>query len=560
MEKTSGADHPLPSNADKPFMGNGWREDMCKSWQDVPADHDGMQPVITDAKKEKNPGSPPPERTLLESQMKALLIYPEFPDTFWSFKHALKFIRKRASLPPLGLLTVAAMLPGEWEKRLVDVNVRQLSDDDLNWADIVFISAMVIQRPSTLRILARCKAAGLTIVAGGPLFTAEYDQFEDVDHFILNEAELTLPPFLSDLEQNHAKRVYESSEFPEIQTTPAPLWELAELKHYATMAIQYSRGCPYDCEFCNITALFGHKPRVKTAEQIIRELDGLYQLRWRSSVFFVDDNFIGNRRHLKEALLPALIEWRKNKIGITFNTEVSINLADDEVLMEQMVKAGFNMVFIGVETPNEESLAECNKKQNKNRNLVEDVKRIQRSGMQVQGGFIVGFDSDTPSIFQRQIEFIQKSGIVTAMVGLLQAPKGTRLYERLAKEGRLLGVFSGDNVDGRTNIIPKMNLDVLHKGYKSVVGYLYDAPNYFERVKTFLQEYRAPKITVPLNFEYILAFFRSIIQLGIIDKERAHYWKLFFWTLFRHPRLFPLAITFAIYGYHFRQVCDLHIL
>jgi radical SAM superfamily enzyme YgiQ (UPF0313 family) len=491
--------------------------------------------------------------------MKVLLIYPEFPDTFWSFKHALKFIRKQASLPPLGLLTVAAMLPSQWEKRLVDLNVRKLSEQDLAWADMAFIGAMAVQRNSATQIIARCKAAGLKVVAGGPLFTAESDQFENVDYFILNEAELTLPPFLDDLGQGCAKRVYTSKEFPDIQQTPAPLWELLEIKSYATMAIQYSRGCPFDCEFCNITVLFGHKPRVKTAGQIVRELDGLYQLGWRSGVFFVDDNLIGNKKHLKENLLPALIEWRKGKPGVSFHTEVSINLADDEELMNLMVAAGFNMVFIGVETPDDDSLAECNKKQNRRRDLVEDIKRIQRSGMQVQGGFIIGFDSDTPSIFQRQIEFIQKSGIVTAMVGLLQAPIGTRLYERLKHEGRLLSVFSGDNVDGTTNIIPKMSLDVLHKGYKTVVNYLYAPKNYYARVKTFLREYKAPKLKVELDFEYILAFFRSIVRLGILDKERTHYWKLFFWTLFRRPKLFPLAITFAIYGYHFRQVCNLHI-
>ena len=491
--------------------------------------------------------------------MKALLIYPEFPDTFWSFRHALKFIRKRASLPPLGLLTVAAMLPTQWEKRLIDLNVRKLAEEDLVWADTAFISAMVVQRTSAQQIIARCKAAGLKVVVGGPLFTAEHDQFEEVDHFILNEAELTLPPFLRDLDDGCAKRVYTSDEFPDIQVTPAPLWELLEIRRYATMAIQYSRGCPFDCGFCNITVLFGHRPRVKTAEQIICELDALYQLGWRSGVFFVDDNFIGNKRNLKENLLPALIEWRKDKTGITFHTEVSINLADDEELMNLMAEAGFNMVFIGVETPDEESLAECNKKQNRRRDLIEDIKRIQRSGMQVQGGFIIGFDSDTPSIFQKQIEFIQKSGIVTAMVGLLQAPIGTRLYERLKHEGRLLGSFSGDNVDGSTNIIPKMSLDVLHKGYKTVVNYLYAPKNYYARVKTFLKEYKAPKFKIGFDFEYILAFFRSIIRLGIIDKERVHYWKLFFWTLFRRPKLFPLAITFAIYGYHFRQVCNLHI-
>ncbi len=492
--------------------------------------------------------------------MKVLLIYPEFPDTFWSFKHALKFIRKKASLPPLGLMTVAAMLPSEWKKRMVDLNVGKLTEKDLAWADIAFVSAMVIQRESTQQVIARCKAAGLKVVAGGPLFTEEFEQFENVDHFVLNEAEITLPPFLKDLEQGCAKHIYTSTEFPDIHQTPAPLWELADLKRYATMAIQYSRGCPFDCEFCNITSLLGHRPRVKTAEQIVRELDGLYRLGWRGVVFFVDDNLIGNKRHLKESLLPALIEWRKNKRGFVFTTEVSINIADDQELLDLMSEAGFDTVFIGVETPDNESLAECNKKQNQRRDLVEDVKRIQRSGLQVQGGFIIGFDSDTPSIFQRQIEFIQKSGIVTAMVGLLQAPIGTRLYERLMGEGRLLGLMSGDNVDGTTNIIPKMNIDILHKGYKTVIDSLYAPKNYYARVITFLKEYKTPKIAVPLDFEHFMAFFRSILRLGIIDKERIHYWKLFFWTLFRRPQLFPLAITFAIYGYHFRQVMDLHVL
>ncbi|MEW6402347.1 MAG: B12-binding domain-containing radical SAM protein [Chloroflexota bacterium] len=491
--------------------------------------------------------------------MKVLLIYPEFPDTFWSFKHALQFIRKRASLPPLGLLTVAGMLPDEWEKRLVDLNVRKLTERDLAWADMALVSAMVVQRQSAQQLIARCKAAGLKVVAGGPLFTAEHQQFKEVDHFILNEAELTLPPFLADLEQGCAKRLYTASAFADIHQTPAPLWKLADLKRYATMAIQFSRGCPYNCDFCNVTVLFGHRPRVKTAAQIIHELDGLYRSGWRNSVFFVDDNLIGNKKILKESLLPALIEWRKDKVGMTFHTEVSINLADDEELMQLMVKAGFNMVFIGIETPSEESLAECGKKHNRNRDLIEDIKRIQRSGMQVQGGFIVGFDSDTPSIFQRQIDFIQKSGIVTAMVGMLQAPFGTRLYQRLAGEGRLLGVFSGDNVDGMTNIIPKMGLDTLHKGYRAVIEYLYTPKNYYARVKTFLREYRLPNVKVALDFEYVLALLRSILHLGIIGKERLHYWGLFFWTLFRRPRLFPLAINFAILGYHFRRVCDLHV-
>jgi radical SAM superfamily enzyme YgiQ (UPF0313 family) len=492
--------------------------------------------------------------------MNVLLIYPEFPDTFWSFKHALKFVSKKAASPPLGLLTVAAMLPSEWRKRLVDVNVAKLSEEDLAWADYAFISAMMVQRESARHLIARCKRAGVKVVAGGPLFASEYETFEEVDFFVLNEAEETLPPFIADLEVGTARRIYATSEYPDIKQTPTPRWELLDMDRYASMSIQFSRGCPYQCEFCNVTALFGHRPRTKTAKQVVAELDDLYKLGWRGPVFFVDDNLIGNKRSLKSELLPALIEWRADKRGMPFNTEVSINLADDKELIDMMVKAGFDIVFIGVETPNEDSLTECSKSQNKNRDLVEDVKQIQRAGLQVQAGFIVGFDSDTPSIFQHQIDFIQNSGIVTAMVGLLQAPPGTRLYERLRREGRLLDQLSGDNVDGTTNIIPIMNLNTLRDGYKNILRHIYSPEFYYQRVKTFLREYKPPQIKAPLDFQHILAFFRSVYQLGIVGKERGHYWNLLLWTLFRRPRLFPLAVTFAVYGYHFRKICELHIL
>ena len=492
--------------------------------------------------------------------MNVLLIYPEFPDTFWSFKHALKFIRKKAALPPLGLLTIGAMLPEKWSRRLIDLNVTKLTEKDLLWADYAFISGMVVQRASARQTIARCKEAGLKVVAGGPLFAGEYEAFDDVDHFVLNEAELTLPPFLADLETGCARRVYKTSKFSDIRQTPSPMWALADLKRYASMSIQFSRGCPFNCEFCNVTALFGHHPRIKSAEQVVAELDGLYDLGWRGQIFFVDDNFIGNKRYLKSQLLPALIEWHKDKRGVPFFTETSVNLADDEPLMEMMAEAGFDAVFVGIETPDEASLAECNKKQNKNRNLVQDVKRIQRAGLQVQGGFIVGFDSDTHSIFQRQIDFIQESGIVTAMVGLLQAPAGTKLYERLKQEGRLLGHMSGDNVDGTTNIIPNMDLDVLHEGYRSIMRHIYSHKHYYERVKTFLREYRAPRIEIPMDFQRFLAFFRSNIRLGLLGRERFEYWRLLLWTLFRRPELFSLAITLAIHGHHFRKICQLYIL
>jgi len=489
--------------------------------------------------------------------MKALLIYPSFPDTFWSFRHSLKFIHKKSAFPPLGLLTVGSMMPRQWSKRLIDLNVEKLSDQDLAWADTAFISAMVVQRQSARQTIARCKEAGLKVVAGGPLFTSEYERFDEVDHFVLNEAELTLPAFLADFQHGSLQRIYTTAEYADIQQTPVPMWELINLKRYASMSIQFSRGCPFNCDFCNVTALFGHRPRIKTADQIIAELDNLYHRGWRGQVFFVDDNFIGNKKYLMNLLLPALIDWQKDKKGFLFNTEASINLADNEDLMHAMVEAGFDTVFIGIETPDEDSLAECNKKQNKNRNLIESVKSIQRTGLQVQGGFIVGFDSDGPSIFQRQIDFIQNSGIVTAMVGLLQAPPGTKLYERLKEEGRLRGLLSGDNVDGTTNIIPKMDMRQLLKGYENILNNIYRPRPYYKRIKTFLREYKAPKISIKLDLQRFLAFFRTSIRIGILGKERIQYWNLVFWTLCRCPKLLPLAITLAIHGYHFRKVCKL---
>ena len=492
--------------------------------------------------------------------MNILLIYPEFPDTFWSFKHALEFVGKRSALPPLGLLTVAALLPREWSLRLVDTNVRGLTEKDLTWADCAFVSAMVVQRESAHRIVDRCKKAGLRVVAGGPLFNAEHGQFGTVDHFILNEAELTLPLFLDDLAQGHPQKVYSSTQFADLRKTPMPLWGLLDLKRYAAMAIQFSRGCPFNCDFCNVTALLGHRVRMKTPSQIIAELDGLYGLGWRGDIFFVDDNFIGNKQFVKNDLLPALIAWRKAKPGSVFFTEASINLADDKPLMDLMVEAGFNKVFIGIETPDETCLAECKKAQNENRDLIGDVKRIQRAGLQVQGGFIVGFDHDQPSIFQRQIEFIQKSGIVTAMVGLLQAPAGTRLYDRMKKEGRLCAESSGDNVDGTTNIIPVMSLEALKDGYRKILDHIYSPAPYYQRIRTFLREYKAPPVRGKLQFSHILALVRSVYRLGFVGRERLQYWKLLVWTQFRRPRLLPDAIILAIYGYHFRKICKRHVI
>jgi len=492
--------------------------------------------------------------------MNILLLYPEFPDTFWSFKHALKFVRKKASLPPLGLLTVADMLPKTWQRRLVDLNIRPLRKDDLDWADIAFVSAMAVQQDSARKVIARCKAAALPVVAGGPLFTTGYEQFPEVDHFVLNEAEITLPRFIEDLEKGTLQQHYTASEFPDITRTPVPEWELLDLKKYASMAIQFSRGCPYRCDFCNVTTLFGHKIRTKTSTQIIDELNGIRQRKWQDSIFFVDDNFIAHRSYLKKELLPALIAWREaNKVTNKFYTECSINLADDDELMELMVKAGFNQVFIGIETPDSTALQACGKQHNTSRNILDNVRRIQRAGIEVQGGFIVGFDSDTPSIFQKQFEFIQNSGIVTAMVGILQALPGTKLYDRLSNEGRLLPHSSGDNADSNTNIIPMMDPEILRKGYRELMNHLYAPRQYYQRIRTLLKEYQAPQLKSRFRMSQLMAFLRSTVMLGVIGRERFHYWRMLAWTAVNRQQALPLAITLAIYGHHFRKVCALHL-
>lgn len=492
--------------------------------------------------------------------MRILLVYPKYPDSFWSLKYALNFIDKKAAYPPLGLLTVASMLPENWEKKLVDLNVKRLDDDELKWADYVFISAMAIQKDSTDEVIARCRESGKKVVAGGPLFTSEPEKYQEVDHLILDEAEITLPDFIKDLEEGSPKQIYSSQNRPDLSLTPVPDLDLINMEDYASMSIQYSRGCPYDCEFCDITYLYGRKPRLKPLEVFLDELNAIYQRGWRGAVFIVDDNFIGNKQRIKKEVLPALIDWMKeHKHPFSFITEASINLADDEQLLEMMRKAGFKNVFIGIETPSEEGLIECSKFHNVSKDLIACVKKIQNYGMQVSGGFIVGFDSDTPAIFEKQINFIQQSGIVTAMVSLLNAPKGTKLFKRLNEENRLLPDFSGNNTDFNLNFVPKMEYQKLLEGYKSVVTKIYDPSSYYKRILEFFNEFKPAKNSSNirmLRLYYLKAFFKAMFYLGIIERGRTHYWKLLIKTLFKYPRFLPQAITFAIYGFHFRKVFE----
>ncbi len=490
--------------------------------------------------------------------MKILFVYPETPSTFWSFHNALKFVSKKSSEPPLGLVTVAAMLPEEWEKKLVDLNVSALTDAHIRWADYIFLTGMNIHYQSFEKVVARCHNLDTKVVAGGPMVTTEHENFHHVDVLVLGEVEEIISTLVRDLENGSPKHLYKAAGFPDIQKSPVPLFDLLDKSKYANVSIQYSRGCPFNCEFCSISVLNGHKPRTKSTRQFLTELDTLHKSGWRSAVFIVDDNFIGNKRKLKTDLLPALKTWsQERKYPFLYYTEVSINLADDDELIRLMVEAGFDHTFIGIETPCEDSLAECGKAQNQSRNMVDAVQKLMRCGLMVSGGFILGFDNDPPDIFDRQIAFIQKSGIVPAMVGLLNAPSGTKLYHRLKSEKRLLRNMSGDNMDGSMNFVPKMNYDKLRLGYKRVVNTIYSPKVYYHRVKTFLREYKVPPVRISrVTWRDIKALLRSMWVLGLVEKGKRYYWRIMLYSLFRYPKKFPLAVLYSIYGYHFRKVAE----
>jgi radical SAM superfamily enzyme YgiQ (UPF0313 family) len=489
--------------------------------------------------------------------MKILLVYPQNPDTFWSFKHLLRFVSKQAAFPPLGLLTIAAMLPRDWELKLVDMNVTRLRDDDLRWADYVMIGAMLIHRPSVVEIVARCGALGKPIIAGGPLFTTGHEAFPQIPHFVLGEAEELMEQVVADMTRGELKRSYEGPGRPDISQTPVPRWDLIDLSRYITMSVQFSRGCPYDCEFCDIIVMNGRVPRTKAPAQVVRELEALRQRGWKGMVFIVDDNFIGNKKRTKN-LLREMIQWRSQvHPDMGFHTEASVNLADDPELCSLMVQAGFKKVFVGIETPSAKSLEECQKLQNKGRDLVAAVHVLQRAGLEVMGGFIIGFDNDKEDIFKRQFDFIQRSGVATAMVGLLMALPRTRLYQRLIKEGRLETESSGNNTQATLNFKPKLNREFLQAGYRELMKRLYEPGMYYQRVRTFLKNYRPGGPDTRLSWVDIEALLKSFWLLGIWHRGRSGYWRLFWSTLLKRPSQFPRAIELAIMGHHFRRVASL---
>lgn len=490
--------------------------------------------------------------------MKILLVYPEFPDTYWSFRHALKFDSKKAAFPPLGLLTVSAMLPDDWERRLVDMNVETLWPDDIEWADMVFVSAMIVQSESLEKVVEQCRKMDKKVVVGGPYVSTSSESLPDADHIFIGEAENTLPEFLNDLRLGIARNVYKADERPSLAKTPLPDFSLIDMRNYSAMNVQYSRGCPFNCEFCDIIEIYGRVPRTKSNAQMLAELDALKTADWRGPVFIVDDNFIGNKKNVR-LLMPELIEWsRSNDYPFSFLTEASVNLADDDALLEQMNEAGFRRVFLGIETPVEQSLKEAQKGQNTRRDLIDSIHKIQSYGLEVMAGFIVGFDNDPDDIFDLQMKFIRESGIPLAMVGLLTALPDTQLWRRLEKEGRLLAMSTGNNTDCTVNFIPRMGTNRLVEGYKYILRNIYSPAEYYRRALDCLSRFKQDRIEprkAALG-EDLRAFLKIVFTLGIRDRSRLQFWKYFYQLLRHHAHDFAHGMTLAAMGYHFRQVTE----
>jgi radical SAM superfamily enzyme YgiQ (UPF0313 family) len=499
------------------------------------------------------------------TQKNALLVYPEFATSFWSFKFTLQYLGKKSSMPSLGLLTLANMFPTDYNLRLVDMNVQPLTDADLHWADLVCTSTMIVQRKSLEHVIARAKRAGKPVVAGGPHPTSYWEDIADVDYFLLGEVEDTFPRFLRDLEQGTAKHSYMPQEKPAITQTPLPRYDLINMRAYGSMLLQFSRGCPFDCEFCDITKLYGRVPRTKTPEQMLAEFNLLYDLGWRGALFLVDDNFIGNRRDALR-LLRALIPWQRDR-HYPFNlcTEASMNLVEYEELMDAMVQAGFTSVFVGIETPTPAALIATKKKQNVSKEDPEyplhAVQTLQAKGFEVMGGFILGLDGDTPDAFDAHIRFIQQAAIPMAMEGLLTVLKGTDLYYRLEREGRLRGDTTGDNLAMQLNFVSEMPEEVLNTGYKRVLNTIYDRrlANYFARCWTLVQHLdrsRAPTpMSTPLRLSEMMRFaLASLKQLA--SAQGPAYLQFLSRVITRHPDMLQEALGLAAKGYHLRKITE----
>lgn len=481
-----------------------------------------------------------------------LLVNPLFPTTFWGYQYSLGFIGKRASLPPLGLVTMAASLPAEWQVRLVDLNLRPLGDADILWADAVLVGGMLLQQESMREVTARARALGRRVVVGGPAAAVAPELFSSAHVVFCGEVEGRSGELVGAVEGSEPGPLVlrpPAGVYPELGEAPAPRFDLLELSQYASMSVQYSRGCPFSCEFCDVIELYGRAPRVKSAGQVLAELEALYTLGWRGSVFVVDDNFVGNRRAVRH-LLPGVEAWQEEH-GRPFDlyTEASLDLAGDDGLVRAMVAAGFSAVFVGIETPSREALAAANKRQNLRVDVPSAVDRLMRAGLEVMGGFIVGFDSDDREIFAAQRELIRSSAIPVAMVGLLSAMPGTALWRRLEREGRLRGRPSGDQFE-RPNFQPVMDEEELLTGYAELMARIYAPREYYRRCAGLISRIGRTPGVEGRTLEGLGALLRAIVRIGLLGRRRRYFWGLLWRGLLRGPRALRRAVTCAIKGEH----------
>jgi len=483
--------------------------------------------------------------------MKILLVNPKFPITYWGFQYALSFSSARVMLPPLGLITLAALLPETWEFRLVDLNAHDLDDDAIRWADAVFVGGMRVQRESMHEVITRAHALDKRVVVGGPAPTTSPSEFADADLIFEGEAEERVAELVAAVEapRGAIRRIAKGAKTPSMGSSPVPRFDLLNLADYDTMSVQFSRGCPYRCEFCDIIEIYGRVPRMKSPAQVLAELNTLHDLGWHSAIFVVDDNFIGNRPAVKK-LLPELIAFQE-RLGYPFDlsTEASVNLAADDELVSQMVTAGFSQVFIGIESPSPEALAAAQKTQNLRIDLLGAVEKLSSAGLEVMAGFIVGFDQDGPEVFEAQRAFIQSSPIPIAMAGLLMALPETQLWRRLVREGRLRRQSTGDQF-GRPNFLPSLDEETLVKGYAELLGSLYEPDAYYARCEAHvLRAGRVPGGS-RVRLRDIARLAQVMWVLGVVRPRRRNFWRLLFTTL-RHARHnLRRAVVLAVMGEH----------
>ncbi len=489
--------------------------------------------------------------------MRTLLIYPVFPPTFWSYEKILELVDRKVLLPPLGLITVAAILPQKWEFKLVDRNIRNVSEAEWEWADLVIISGMIVQKIDLLDRVREAKQRGKLVAVGGPYATSVPDEVKDagVDFLVLDEGEITLPMFVEAIDRGETSGTFRTTEKPDVTITPIPRYDLLELDAYDSMSVQFSRGCPFQCEFCDIIVLYGRKPRTKAPAQLLKELDYLYEIGWRRSIFMVDDNFIGNKRNVKLFLKELQVWQAEHQYPFSFNTEASIDLADDSELMELMVLSNFNGVFLGIETPDEDSLELTKKFQNTRSSLTEAVDKIIKAGLRPMAGFIIGFDGEKKGAGDRIVNFVEQAAIPTAMFGMLQALPHTALWHRLEKEGRMKDSGKQDgNQTSLMNFIPTRPLEDIAREYIETFWQLYAPETYLDRVYRCFLKLGAPKCQAPSQLPSwidLRALAIVIWRQGIKRNTRWKFWHHLFSIIKNNPAVWEHYLTMCAHNEHF---------